>query len=69
MSKFYKFIEIGYLIIAIVFIYEGITKFNSEREKAYMFLLFAVLAVVMYFFKKRFRKRFEERRDNQRKNN
>tara|TARA_R110002073_G_scaffold279026_1_gene442808 strand:+ start:37650 stop:37856 length:207 start_codon:yes stop_codon:yes gene_type:complete len=68
MSKFYKFIEIGYLIIAIVFIYEGVTKFNSEREKAYMFLLFAVLAVVMYFFKKRFRKRFEERRDNQGKN-
>lgn len=68
MSKFYKFIEYGYLIIAVVFIYEGVTRFNTEREKAYMFLLFAVLAVVMYFFKKRFRKRFEERRNNQGKN-
>lgn len=66
MNKFYKFIELGYLIIAVVFLYEGITRFNSEREKAYIFLIFAALAIFTYFFKKRFRKRFEQRRkDNE----
>lgn len=66
MNKFYKFIELGYLIIAVVFLYEGITRFNTEREKAYIFLIFAGLAIFTYFFKKRFRKRFEQRRkDNE----
>ena len=67
MSRYYKFIEIAYLIVALIFIYEGVTRFYTEREKSYMFLGFAVLAVFMYFFKKRFRKRFEERRKNQEK--
>ena len=70
MNKYYKFIEIGYLIIAVVFLYEGITRFNTERQKAYIFLAFAALATFTYFFKKRFRKRFEQRakdRENQQK--
>jgi membrane protein implicated in regulation of membrane protease activity len=70
MNKYYKFIEMGYLIIAVVFLYEGITRFNTERQKAYIFLGFAVLATFTYFFKKRFRKRFEQRakdRENQQK--
>ncbi len=65
MNRYYKFIEIGYLIISIVFLYEGITRFNSEREKAYIFLAFAGLAIFTYFFKKRFRKRFEQRAKDQ----
>ena len=67
MNKFYKFFEIGYLIIAVVFLYEGITRFNIERQRAYIFFFFAALAIFTYFFKKRFRKRFEQRakdRDN-----
>jgi mannose/fructose/N-acetylgalactosamine-specific phosphotransferase system component IIC len=65
MTKFWKFFEIGYLIIAIVLIYETISRWNSEREKAYLFLGFSVLAIFMYFFKKRFRKKVEARNNDQ----
>jgi len=65
MTKFWKFFEIGYLILAIILIYETITRWNSEREKAYLFLGFSVLAIGMYFFKKRFRKKVEARNNNQ----
>lgn len=52
-----RIFEIGYLVIAIVFLVETFEKWNEERNRAYMMLLFAVLAVFMYFFRKRFRKK------------
>ncbi|GGK40875.1 MULTISPECIES: hypothetical protein [Flavobacteriaceae] len=61
MSKIWKIFEYGYLIIAIVFIVETVLNWNLDREKAYLFLLFAVLAIFMYFFRKRFRTRLEKR--------
>lgn len=61
MSKMWKIFEYGYLIIAIVFIVETVLNWNLERERAYLFLLFAVLAIFMYFFRKRFRSRLEKR--------
>lgn len=60
MTKYFKFFEIAYLIIAIVFIVETVLRWNSEPNKAYIFLAFAVLAVFMYFFRKKYRKRFEK---------
>jgi membrane protein implicated in regulation of membrane protease activity len=61
MQKVWKIFEYGYLLIAIVFIVETVLKWNTEREKAYLLLVFAVLAVVMYFFRRRFRNRMEKR--------
>ena len=60
MAKYFKFFEIAYLIIAIVFIIETVLRWNSEPNKAYIFLAFALLAIFMYFFRKKFRKRFEK---------
>ncbi|AMC10747.1 hypothetical protein Lupro_05605 [Lutibacter profundi] len=59
MQKIWKIFEYGYLIIAIVFIIETII--NWGTQKAYLLLLFSVLAIFMYFFRKRFRKKFENR--------
>lgn len=61
MGKIWKIFEYGYLIVAIVFIVETVINWNDNRERAYLFLLFSVVAVFMYFFKKRFRKRLENR--------
>jgi hypothetical protein len=61
MQKLWKIFEYGYLIIALVFFVETVLKWNSDRERAYMLLLFGLLAVGLYFFRKRFRKRFTER--------
>ena len=63
----HKFFEYAYLIIAIVFIVEGVLKWNSERDKAYFFFGFSILAIFMYFFKKKFRKKIALRNTNQKK--
>ena len=60
MAKYFKFFEISYLIIAVVFIIETILRWNSEPNKAYIFLAFGLLAIFMYFFRKKYRKRFEK---------
>lgn len=59
IAKYFKFFEIAYLIIAIVFIVETFLRWNSDRNKAYIFMAFAVMAVFMYFFRKKYRKKFE----------
>tara|TARA_R110001583_G_scaffold145096_1_gene297083 strand:+ start:20580 stop:20774 length:195 start_codon:yes stop_codon:yes gene_type:complete len=61
MNKTWKIFEYGYLIIAIVFIVETVLNWNKDREKAYLLLLFSVIAIFMYFFKKRFRNKIENR--------
>jgi len=60
MSKYYKFIEIAYLLVAIFFIVETFLNWSENREKAYIYLAFSAVAVFMYFFKKKFRKKFED---------
>lgn len=67
MNRLHKMFEYAYLLIAIVFIVEGVLRWNSEREKAYFFLGFSVLAIFMFFFKKRFRKKIASRKNNQKK--
>ena len=64
MTKYFKFFEIAYLIIAIVFAVETVLRWNTDRPKAYIFLFFSVLAVFMYFFRKKYRKRFENQDKN-----
>ena len=65
MQKIWKIFEYGYLIVAIVFIVEAIINWNQGfKEKSYMYLGFSVLAIFMYFFKKRYRKRFDDRKNN-----
>lgn len=59
MKKIYKFIEYGYLLIATIMLVEAIIHWSSNLQKAYIFLGFSILAILMYFFKKRFRKKIE----------
>jgi hypothetical protein len=65
MSKIYKFIEAGYLIIAIFLMVETFLNWKTEPQKAYLYLAFSLLAIFMYLFKKNFRKRIDKRnKDN-----
>lgn len=59
-----KFIEKIYLFIAIVFFINAIRVFNSNTNKAIMFAVFAIMAVFMYFFKRKFRKKWFENNQN-----
>lgn len=52
MQKFTKFIAWAYLIVGIVFTGEVYLNWNVDRNKAYVSLLMAVLAIFMFFFKR-----------------
>ncbi|MCC4213510.1 hypothetical protein [Leeuwenhoekiella parthenopeia] len=64
MSKYFKYFEYAYLFFAALFLYEAARTWTEEPSKAYFFLFFVVVAVGMYFFKRRFRKKYEQRNQN-----
>jgi c-di-AMP phosphodiesterase-like protein len=59
MKKIHKIFEIGYLIVAIVFFVETVLMWNTDKSRALIMLIFGIVAVFMYFFKKKFRKKIE----------
>ncbi len=60
-SKIYKLFEYGYIAMALFSIYLVLTNWSDNRERSYMFIIFAVVAIGMYFFKRWFRKNMENR--------
>ena len=60
MQTVNKILEIGYLIIAIVFFINAITTYQTDTTKATIFAGFAVMATFMFFFKRRVRKKWFE---------
>ncbi|MCA0132486.1 hypothetical protein [Winogradskyella alexanderae] len=59
--KLLKFFQYAYLVIAVLFLYKGISEWTTDRNSAYISFFFAALAVFMFFFRQRFRKKFEDR--------
>ncbi len=65
MQKVNKILEIGYLVIAIVFFINSVTTYSTNKSKALVFGAFAIMATFMYFFKRKFRKKwFENNKPN-----
>jgi preprotein translocase subunit YajC len=52
-----------YLGFAIFFTFEAVQIFSTNSKKAGLFMLFAIMAVFMFFFKRRFRKKRFENQD------
>lgn len=59
--KLQKFFQYAYLFFAVLFTYEAIGHWNTDRNKSYMLLVIVALAVFMFFFRRRFSKKIEER--------
>ena len=64
-NKIYQFFEYAYIAMAILSVYVAITNWQIDRNRSYLFAVFAVVAVFMYFFKRKFRLKTEERNKNQ----
>ncbi len=60
-SKLFQFVEYIYIVMAGMSVYMVITKWDTERDQAYLFIFFFVLAVFMFFFRRKFRKKIEQR--------
>lgn len=59
MNFIRKIFEFGYLVIGIWSMVEAYLRWHTNQNKAYIFLIFAILAILMFFFKRRFRKKLE----------
>ncbi len=57
MNRFGKILEIGYLIFAVLFIYEAITSWSA---KSITLLIIAALAIFMFFFRRKMRLKREK---------
>lgn len=63
-NKIYRLFEYAYIAMAIFSAYLVFENWTENRNRAYLFAFFTVLAIFMFFFKKKFRKKIEERNDN-----
>lgn len=61
MMKLSKFFEFAYLAVALFFIYEAFSNWNTERDTSYLYIAFVVICLFMFFFRRRMRHKFEKR--------
>ena len=64
-SKIFQLFEYVYLAMAAFSIYLVIINWEVDRGRAYMFGMFAVVAVLMFFFRRKFRRKMEDHKRNQ----
>ncbi|NQX77190.1 hypothetical protein [Gilvibacter sp.] len=64
-SKIFQLFEYVYLAMAAFSIYLVIINWEVDRGRAYMFGMFAVVAVFMFFFRRKFRRKMEDHKRNQ----
>ncbi len=62
-SKIYQIFEYAYIGMFILSVYIVVTQWETNRDQAYLFAFFGVVAVFMFFFKRNFRKRLEKRNE------
>lgn len=61
----FRFFEVAYLVIGVISILEVIKNWETNRNRAYLFLVFGLVSVFMFFFRRHYRQKFEQRKKNQ----
>lgn len=64
-NKLYILFEYLYLIMAGFSVYVTLTSWNGDRNRAYLFLFFTVVAIFMFFLKRNFRKKIENSKNQE----
>jgi len=64
-NKIYQLFEYAYLAMAAFSVFLVYSNWSENRNRAYLFAFFTIVAIFMFFFKRRFRKKMEERSKNQ----
>ena len=62
--KYYKISEFIYFSIFCISFYQTFSIWNLDRERAYIFLLFGIISLGMFFFRRYYRKKFSNRKKN-----
>ena len=61
MNNFWKFLQYGYLIIAVIFLVEAALAWKDDINKALFMLVFSIFILLIFFFKRKFRKKIEKK--------
>ena len=61
MNNIWKFLQYGYLIIAVIFLIEAIFAWKDDINKALFMLGFSIFILLIFFFKRKFRKKIEKK--------
>tara|TARA_B110000003_G_scaffold276491_1_gene323287 strand:+ start:1791 stop:1991 length:201 start_codon:yes stop_codon:yes gene_type:complete len=64
-NKLYILFEYLYLIMSGFSVYVTVTSWNGDRNRAYLFLFFTVVAIFMFFLKRNFRKKIENSKNQE----
>ncbi len=59
--KYSKIFQYAYIVFAVLFVYDAISRYMNTGEIYYPSILLGALAVFMFFFRKKFSKKFENR--------
>lgn len=63
-NKIYRLFEYAYIFMALFSIYLVVINWETNRDRAYIFVFFGIVAIFMFFFKRRFRKNLEKRNND-----
>ena len=48
--------------MAALSVYVSVTSWDTDKNRAYLFLFFTIIAIFMFFFKRNFRKKIENKK-------
>ena len=63
--NYLKYTQYVYILFAVFFIYDGITKLNEGNDNSTLSFIIAGLAIFMFFFRRKFAKKFDDRNKKQ----
>ncbi|MDG1571871.1 hypothetical protein OZ410_06055 [Robiginitalea sp. M366] len=64
MIRILKYTEYVYLAIALISLFEISRFWDTNRDRAFLFIFFAAVSLGMFFFRRNYRRRFEKHKDS-----
>jgi uncharacterized membrane protein len=58
-NKLYILFEYLYLVMAALSVYVSFSSWGTDKNRAFLFMFFTIIAIFMFFFKRNFRKKIE----------
>lgn len=63
--NYMKYTQYAYLVAGIILLIDGVLKLNAADKNAYLIMAMGVVAIGLFFFRRKFAKKFEDRNKNQ----
>lgn len=63
--NYMKYTQYAYLVAGVILLIDGVMKLNAADKNAYLIMAMGVVAIGLFFFRRKFAKKFEDRNKNQ----